>query len=168
VVNYIGITEWLPSDWPIVLIPRILFALFYLSALVIFLRRSNSFENLLRFTIVGYLAYFTWNIGVHENHLFLAGLLVVVLYWLNSSDLPATLIVVLITNINLFLFYGINGGYPYQRVVAGLDVSVPLALFNVVFFLVFWGTTCWHKEPDSKACIPEQPKFDHAETILAD
>jgi len=141
-VNYIGITEWAASDWPIVVVPRILFGLFYASALLVFARRAVSFENLLRFAILGYLAYFTFNIGVHENHLFLAGLLVVVLCWLSRRDLYTALIVVLMANINLFLFYGVGGGSLYQRVI-GIDVSLPLALFNVVFFLAFWGMTCW-------------------------
>jgi hypothetical protein len=146
VVNYIGITDWLASDWPIVVVPRIIFGLFYVSTLLVFARRARSFKNLLRFAILGYLAYFTFNVGVHENHLFLAGLLVVVLYWLSPRDLYTALIVVLMANINLFLFYGVSGGYPYQRVI-GIDVSVPLALFNVVFFLAFWAMTCWPGKP---------------------
>jgi hypothetical protein len=165
VVDYIGILEWSASDWPIVGIPRFLFALFYLSALLIFMRRANSFENLVRFTIVGYMAYFTFNIGVHENHLFLAGFLAFVLCWVNPRDVYTTLILALITNINLFLFYGITGGYPYQRQI-GMDITVPLALFNVVFFLVFWATACWRKNLDSEADdVPESPDLDRAGAV---
>jgi hypothetical protein len=144
-VNYIGINEWSSADWPIVGIPRILFAFFYLSAWAAFLWREKSFENFVRFMLVGYLAYCIFNIGVHENHLFIAGLLAVVLYWVNSQELYTMLIVVLMANVNLFLFYGITGGFPYQRVI-GVDLSLPLSLFNVVFALIFWWANCWPKD----------------------
>lgn len=146
IVNYIGINEWTAADWPLVLVPRILFGLFYASALIVLLKRSATFENFIRFTILGYMAYCTFNIGVHENHLFMAGLLAAVLLWLSMRELYPTLIIVLIANINLFLFYGLNGGYPYQRLI-GIDISVPLALFNVIFFVSLWISWCWQKNP---------------------
>lgn len=144
IVNYIGITEWEPGDWPLVLIPRVLFGLFYVSGLVFMLRKAATFENFIRFVIVGYMAYCTFNIGVHENHFFMAGLLAVVLYWLSSRELYSALVIVLIANINLFLFYGLNGSYPYDRII-GMDISVPLALFNVIFFIAFWAISGWQK-----------------------
>ena len=151
-VDYSAVTEWAPADWPIDVIPRVLFALFYLGTLLVFLRRSNFFDNLLRFTIVGYLSYFTFNIGVHENHLFLAPLLAFVLCWVNPDDSYTTLMLVLMANINLFLFYGLTGGYPYERQI-GMDISVPLALFNVVFFLTFWAKTCWFENLNAKTGV---------------
>lgn len=153
IVNYIGITEWAVTDWPIVLVPRILFGLFYAATLIFLLRRLASFENFIRFTTIGYLAYFTFNIGVHENHLFIAGLLAAILYWINARDLYPALIIVLMANINLFLFYGLSGGYPYQRLI-GIDISIPLALFNVIFFILFWAISCF-----SKSSQTSQPVF---------
>jgi hypothetical protein len=50
------------------------------------------------------------------------------------------------SNINLFLFYGLSGGYPYDRLI-GIDISVPLALFNVIFFILFWAISCFQKAP---------------------
>jgi hypothetical protein len=165
VFGYSPVTEWTAADWPIVGIPRFLFAVFYLGALLIFLRRSNSFDNLVRFTIAGYMAYCIFNIGVHENHFFLAGFLAFVLCWANPRDMYATLILALMANINLFMFYGIDGSdYAYNHQI-GMDITVPLALFNVVFFLVFWATTCWPKNPDSKVDVPEQPTLDHAGVV---
>jgi hypothetical protein len=163
-----GLVEYVDAtDWPTIGVSKILFALFYAVTLGVFLRRPKSFENLLRFTIVGYLSYFTFNTGVHENHLFLAGLLGVVLYWVNPRDPYTTLILVLIANINLFLFYGIKGDFPYQRVV-GIDLTLPLALFNVVFFLLFWAMTCWHGNPDSKGDVQGQPGFDRTDNVSPD
>ena len=159
-VDYSPVTQWSIADWPIDVIPRILFALFYLVALLVFLRRPKSFENLVRFAILGYLAYFTFNLGVHENHLFLAAFLVFILYWLNPRDFYVTLIIVLMANINLFLFYGITGKYPYNERQIGMDISVPLALFNVVFFLVFWAKTCWFENQDLKTVVPAKQSTD--------
>ena len=165
VFGYSEVTQWSAADWPIVGIPRILFALFYLGALLVFLRRSNSFDNLVRFTIVGYLAYCIFNIGVHENHFFLAGFLAFVLCWANPRDIYTTLILALMANINLFMFYGITGGdYAYDRQI-GMDITVPLALFNVIFFLVFWATTCWRENPDSKADVLGQSELDRAGVV---
>jgi hypothetical protein len=166
-MDYSAVTEWTSADWPIVGIPRLLFALVYLSALLVFLRRSNSFENLLRFTIVGYLGYCIFNIGVHENHLFLAPLLAFILCWVNRRDFYTTLILALMANINLFLFYGITGGgISYDRQI-GMDISVPLALFNVVFGVAFWAEACWHKEPDLKTGVAESPDLERAETVAS-
>ncbi len=165
IVDYSAVTEWTAADWPIVGIPRILFALFYLGALLVFMRRPNSFGNMLRFTILGYLTYCTFNLGVHENHLFLAPLLAFVLCWVSPRDIYTTLILALMANINLFLFYGVSGGYPYgQARQIGIDVSVLLALFNVVFFLVFWATTCWRETPDLKANVLDRPNVESANT----
>lgn len=153
VVGYIEITDWSITQWPITVLPRILFALFYLGTLLAFLRRQKSFDNFLRFAIAGYLSYFTFNIGVHENHLFLAMLLAFTIYGLDTRDRYTTLILALMANINLFLFYGVTGEYPYQRLI-GIDLSVPLALFNVLFFLAFWVITCWQKDGEPKKRMP--------------
>lgn len=167
IVDYSAVTEWSAADWPIAVVPRVLFAFFYLTALLVFLRRSKSFENLLRFTIVGYFAYFTFNIGVHENHLFLAAFLAFILCWVNSRDLYTTLTLALVANINIFLFYGMTGGYPYNRQI-GMDVSVPLALFNVVFFLAFWAKACWYDNLDAKANSKNQHSPERQDSLMTE
>ena len=52
-----------------------LFILFYFFSLFAFLRVEKTFRNLVLFSLLGYLAYFEFNTGVHENHLFLSVLL---------------------------------------------------------------------------------------------
>src|SRR5262249_40600305 len=90
--------------------------------------------------ILGYLAYFTFNVGVHENHLFLPIILGLFLAAQNRSYLPLALATALIANLNLLVFYGIDGkGLPFDRVV-GIDLSVVLAVLEVVFFLWFAWT----------------------------
>jgi hypothetical protein len=166
IIDYIEILDW-SADWSIPAVSRILFALFYAATLLVFLRRPKSFDNLLRFTILGYFSYFTFNIGVHENHLFLAAFLSFVLYWVSPRDRYIALMLNLITNINIFLFYGLTGGYPYQRVV-GVDVSLPLAIFNVVFFLAFWAMTCLYKSPHAETDLAEQPGLERSNSPATD
>lgn len=48
---------------------RCLFLFFYLLALVFFIRRDKTIQNLLLFSLLGHFAYFMFSIGVHENHL---------------------------------------------------------------------------------------------------
>ena len=122
------------------LVPRLLFILFYALTLAVFYRREKSFENTLLFSILGFLAYYTFNIGVHENHLFLVTILAVLLLWVNKAHWPEVLILILINNINLFTFYGINGEGPgFSRVLLReVDFALVLAVFNVGFFLYIW------------------------------
>ncbi len=125
----------------VTLLPKVLFFLTYAVALVAFFKREKTFENLINFSLIGYLAYFTFNTGVHENHLFLAAILAVILFWINREQLSVMLILVLISNVNLVLFFGIDGKEPpFSRVIAHtVDVALLLSIFNVVFFLLLWG-----------------------------
>lgn len=115
---------------------RYLFYLVYAAVLFLFWRREKSFYNLVLFALIGYLAYAMFNTGVHENHLVLAILPAATLYWLDPQRLGTFLTWALAANINLYAFYGIDGqGMPANRVVGGLDLSIPLAAFNVLAFL---------------------------------
>ncbi len=124
----------------VTLLPKVLFFLTYLVALAAFFKREKTFENLINFSLIGYLAYFTFNTGVHENHLFLAAILGVILFWINRERWPVMFILVLMSNVNLILFFGIDGKEPpFGRVIAHIvDVALLLAIFNVVFFLLLW------------------------------
>lgn len=123
----------------ITLVPRLLFFISYLAALVLFLRREKTFPNLLIFATLGFLCYYTFNTGVHENHLFLVAILAAVLYWLEESWRVIAVILMLMNDINLYLFYGVNGELPYPRLFAGVDVALPLAALNVLFLIYMFG-----------------------------
>jgi hypothetical protein len=115
---------------------RYLFYLVYAVVLFLFWRREKSFYNLILFALLGYLAYAMFNTGVHENHLVLAILPAAILYYLDPPRLATFLTWALAANINLYAFYGIDGqGMPANRVVSGIDLSIPLAAFNVLAFL---------------------------------
>ncbi len=135
-----GLTEGLAGyiltgDPAITTLPRVLFYLTYLATWVLFLLREKTFRNLLLYAIAGFFAYYTFNTGVHENHLFLLLFLAAALVWLDRSFQWVALLLGLINNANLFFFYGVDGGLHFQRpLILGGDLAVWLAVFNVAFF----------------------------------
>ncbi len=121
------------------LVPRILFWTSYFVTLVLFYKSSKSYKNLILFSLFGYLLYFVFNPGVHENHLFSAIILSVLLLIESKKYLLSLFIIILISNINMLVFYGISGkGLPFDRVIGGVDITILLSIFNVCFILFFW------------------------------
>lgn len=131
------------------LFSRIMFFSTYVTALVAFCRQGKTFENLMRFSLIGCLAYFTFNIGVHENHLFLAMVLAVILVWLDRNHLLLAATVILIANINLVVFYGIQGGGIHRMVAGNVDMALALSVFNTIFFLILWARNVFVRERPS-------------------
>jgi hypothetical protein len=131
--------SFVTSSLRIVLIPKLLFWTTYLLLLALFFRCEKTFTTLLIFSMLGYLCYFTFNTGVHENHLFLVTILAVVLYWREESWRANAVILLLMANINLFLFYGVDGDLHFPRLFAGVDIALPLAVLNVLFFIYLCG-----------------------------
>jgi hypothetical protein len=97
--------------------------------------------------LAGYLAYFTFNAGVHENHLFIAmilGLLLVTMPdelrtgWSRRREWWLGLGVVAFAHLNPLLFFGWRGGDRAPTLLGGpdgLDISVPLAALSLVLFV---------------------------------
>lgn len=128
------------TDPGIVLLPRGLFFLFYAVTVVAFFKRASDYVSMIEFSILGFLAYFILNTGVHENHLFTPALLSLVLFWLNRASLSLMIFCVAMNILNPFLFVGLTGqGNDFSRWV-GIDITVPFALFNIAFFLAIWGS----------------------------
>ena len=120
-------------------LPKILFWLIFAAILVLWFRAPKSFENMMLFSLLGYLAYFTFGIGAHENHLFVAVLLAAVLAHLSKAYIPVFVTWALAANINLFVFYGIDGRtLPFSRLVWGFDTSIALAAINVILFVAYF------------------------------
>jgi hypothetical protein len=120
------------------LLPKALFGVVYIAVLLAFGRRARTFEGLVLFALVAYLTYAMLCPGVHENHLFLAGILGLVLAWLDARYLVTGLILALMANINLALFSPIVGApSPAGRVLGGvLDSALLFSIFNVGVFLL--------------------------------
>lgn len=124
----------------IVYLAKSLFWLSYIFTLVLFLKSDKSYKNLILFSLLGFLVYFTFNVGVHENHLFVGAILSILL-WIESKEyLLSMIIIILINSIDIFLFYGIAGepGLPFSRIIGGVDMALLLSLFNVGFISFFW------------------------------
>src|SRR5260370_27569027 len=84
--------------------------------------------------MLGYLAYFLFNTGVHENHLFPISCLAWILVFIDSSQLLRGINLSVAANINLFLFAGVFGqGLP--RVIAGVDITIWFTLANICLFV---------------------------------
>jgi hypothetical protein len=125
----------------IILLPKILFYATFAVTIIIFFKREKTFENVIKFSLIGYWAYFTFNTGVHDNHLFIAVILSMILFWLNKEHLMTMIITVLASTINMIVFYGFDGKeLPYSRGIFNwVDIALPLAIFNVIFFLTLLG-----------------------------
>jgi hypothetical protein len=113
--------------------------LFYLGALWRLFKMRASFASAIECSLVGYLSYFIFNIGVHENHLFVATILAVVAAALARDKRWRAVLIVGLSNLNLIAFYGFTGSPLAFSPVVGIDVSIIFSAVNVLLFLFFWS-----------------------------
>src|SRR5205085_880961 len=107
----------------------------YAVVLIAFFQRPKTYERLIRYSMLGYMCYFIFNTGVHENHLFIVVCLAWILVFLNSAYWLESINLSLAANINTIIFYGVFGtGLGFSRVVAGLDITVLFAIANIFLF----------------------------------
>jgi len=118
--------------WP----NKILFYVSYLAVLLAFISRRNTFERLVIYSMLGYLAYFNFNTSVHENHLFLICCLAWVLVLIEPSELVWPFNFSIAANANLFLFYGLFG-QRINPVLGGFDITLLFAIANLAMFAGF-------------------------------
>ena len=122
---------------PLVVWPnKILFYASYVAIFFAFVRQPKTFERLVIYSILGYLAYFVFNTSVHENHLFLVCCLAWVLVFFQPGEFVRCINLCLAANANLFLFYGAFG-QRLNPVIAGIDVTLLFAIANVCLFAGF-------------------------------
>jgi hypothetical protein len=114
------------------------FILAFTYTICIFYKSKRNMEDLLAFSLFGYLMYFTFNTGVHENHLFLALLLSVMLVAQNKNYLSLAIYIAAAFNLNIFLFYGLNGRSGPPHVLGGLDITLVFAIINTLVFTRAW------------------------------
>ena len=113
---------------------KILFYLTYTAILIAFVLQKKTFKQLLVYSMLGYLSYFLFNTGVHENHLFPIACLVWILVFIDSSQLLRAINLSIAANINLFLFAGAIG-QGVRCVIAGVDITLLFALANIGLFV---------------------------------
>jgi hypothetical protein len=122
-------------------------AVIVLGVLWLQIRRRKTPHAVLLALLGGYLAYFTFNAGVHENHLFIA--MVIALFLVARPDDMRTrsqrlgeialgIGVIALAHLNPLLFFGWRGGDREPTLIGGpqgLDISAPLSLISVVLFV---------------------------------
>jgi hypothetical protein len=136
------------------LLPKSLLAIAFDWTLIEVFRRPKTFVNLLRWSLVAYLAYFTFNTGVHENHWFLAVLLAAALAARDRVHLVTAVGVAVFSVVNLVLFYGWDGtGNRLGRLVLGVDAALPLAMLVVVLFFVLSIAVARQTRPRHEASL---------------
>ena len=125
----------LPTD-PVWIWTRASFFVGYCLILITYIFKGRSFVDFVLYSLLGFLAYFVLNTGVHENHLVYAVMLSVPLFLIDERYVYHAAICCLASNINMIMFYGLTGeGLPFSRVV-GIDLAVIFAAANVAFFAI--------------------------------
>jgi hypothetical protein len=132
-----GIIDYAIVREPLVVWPnKVLFYLSYGAILFAFVRQTKTFERLILYSMLGYFAYFSFNTGVHENHLFLLSCLAWILAFIEPAQLLRAINFAVAMNANLFLFYGAFGSR-LNPVVAGFDITLLFAAANICLFAGF-------------------------------
>jgi hypothetical protein len=108
---------------------------FYLLLNFIFLKKKN-LESLFLFCSVVSFSYYIFNKGVHQNHLFLSTLFVILAYNENSQNFVNAVLTSVIFNMNLFIFYGVTGTSIINTVVNNsFDLTLIISILNVLFLI---------------------------------
>ena len=130
------------SAWALTWGLKALFVLAYGYVLASFLRRDATFADLVFASLAGVMAYFAFNTGVHENHLFLAAILASIY----ASEVPrpsiACTLVLVLAIANPLIFYGFDGSLLPSALGGAIGVSVPMAeLVILVALYLIWSAT---------------------------
>lgn len=118
---------------------RLLFLLAYGWLLFRFACEKFSFVSFLLYAMTGYYAYFVATSGVHENHLFVAAILAGLLFVSEKHYQNIAVFVLLMNNVNLILFNGLTGEGLAHSLVLGVDMTIPVAIVNTLFFVYLLG-----------------------------
>jgi hypothetical protein len=117
-----------PRGSVIVPLLKAIFGVLFISLLVRYARSGDrSVVGLLRHALAGYLVYFMFNGGVHENHLQMAVIFAIALAAVDLRWIWAAAAVAICANANMIAFYGVDGPFRYH-VFLGVDASVWLAV----------------------------------------
>lgn len=138
-VRIVRARRWAGQSWGM---PLSLFWVFYAGAMVAAVVRDRSDRDVLLCAFLGYLSYVMFAPGVHENHWVNAVWLAVLLIWTGREFLWPGLCVIVMGNLNLLAFYGLDGSPTDQtisRPLFGLDLSAVLAAVFVVCFVAVYA-----------------------------
>lgn len=109
----------------------------FLCIFTLVLKHKNS-KVILKICIIEYTVYFLFKLAVHENHLILAMILTGILLCLEDTMVNRWIFIVyvFVTNMNMYLFYGITGWGGFDVLSIGrIPNSVIIASFNTIILL---------------------------------
>ncbi len=109
-------------------------------------QQRQTFVTTIQYALAGYLTYFMFNTGVHENHLFVAVLLALYLSAISRAPIEFTVWLIVMLNLNLYLFYGGDGTTLHHitrirvpRTFFGhVDTTIIASVFNCAIY-AFWA-----------------------------
>ena len=111
----------------------------FFTTIAYFYYSKRQFADLLRASLVGFLCYFMFGSGVHENHEIMAAVLALCLAATTGVGKVQAAVLAVIANINLVVFFGLNGARThFSRLLFGWDFTIYLALLNLLIFAVLW------------------------------
>ncbi len=115
---------------------RMLFWCCYAAVMAVFVSGRATPAAFIRSALAASLAQFTWNAGVHENHLFVPMIVAYAGWAVEAVPLFYVWAIASLAVFNMIAFYGTGGGLGFSR-VAGTDGTVLLAASSMIlFFLV--------------------------------
>jgi len=130
-----GEITYIVTDHPplVFLLSRAVFLLGYALALLAFLRSRRLPLQLLQYSLLGYLVYFVFNLGVHENHLFLAVILSLLLAHHDARWRTLATYLAIALNLNLLFSYGLTGHASLPHVLyETFDLGIICATLNTL------------------------------------
>ena len=126
---------YLPSNIDDLKVLRLAFYVFYAFAFTKFSLSKKTYKQLITALLLTTYGYFVLNSGVHENHLVLTMILAFIYYPLFKKSYEILTFFILMTNINLLIFYGIGSGWPWVKPEFVVDYTFLFALINIFYFI---------------------------------
>ena len=128
----------------------------YLVAVGDFYLSDRSITNFIKASVLCFMAYFVFGGGVHENHACLIAVLGLCWMAVDRSRYLEAIILAAMFNINIVVFYGFSGsGLQFPYVLGGWDITIFLAIFNVIVFAVLWLPAARQVFGQLRALVPQ-------------
>ena len=112
---------------------RALFYLFYAASIGVYAMGRPTRQAFVMTALTAAMAQFTWNTGVHENHLFVPMVVAFVAWNTKVLDGFVFLAIAALAVVDVLIFYGFGAGMGFSRIF-GIDATVVLAAAELVLF----------------------------------
>lgn len=113
------------------LILKSVFVVIYIVLTCLLLKLKSNRYLVVYSSYITSLAYFMFNVGVHENHLVLPVLLSLIMAGMQKSWITTSIMLTISATLNLYFFYGFTGVTVGGRMLGLIDLTVILSMFNL-------------------------------------